>query len=374
MLSLKNIKVTEAKHGLEALQLLTEGKRYDVILMDYHMPYMDGLETIQKIRQSFEQNPEDQPIMLLHSSSDDDKIIQVCEQYGVNLRMVKPIKMQDLFSKLAKLNHKQEEVIKVEEQELKDSSAFNILVAEDNLVNKLLAKTVINRILPNAIIMEASNGAEAIEQYQQQHPDLILMDLQMPEMNGYEATEKIRALQAEGNPTTIIVALTAGNVKGEREKCLEIGMDDFLTKPFVEEDLAHLFSKWLKKDAPSEEEIDNEESQQAHFNADKIKEFMGNDIETIKIVLGLTIDEIKKTDASFKDLVATPDLKLINALGHKLFGTASGTGLEVLATMAREIEQLEVLDNKSLKAIYASLHEEIELAISYISKELESFN
>ncbi|HTN20581.1 MAG TPA: response regulator [Pelobium sp.] len=374
MLLLKDIQVTEAKNGLEALQLLSEGKRYDVILMDYHMPYMDGLETIEKIRKSFEQHPEDQPIMLLHSSSDDDKIIQVCEEHGVVLRMVKPIKMQDLFSKLAKLNHKHESgTVAVEEEKLQDDSSFVILVAEDNLVNKLLAKTVIARILPNANIIEANDGTEAVEQYQLHHPDLVLMDLQMPVMNGWEATEKIRELQADGNPATTIVALTAGNVKGEREKCLEIGMDDFLTKPFVEEDLASLFSRWLKKDTPTEiGEIENPK-QHAHFNVDTLKQFMGQDVETVKLVLNLTIDELRKVDANLKEFVASPDLNEINALGHKLYGTASGTGLEVLANMARKLEQLETVENLQLKSLYLALHDEVELVIDRINKELESF-
>lgn len=374
MLLLKNIQCTEAKNGLEALQLLSEGKRYDVILMDYHMPYMDGLETIERIRKSFEEHPEDQPIMLLHSSSDDEKIIQICEQHGVALRMVKPIKMQDLFSKLSKLNQKQENVhVQPEEEKLKDNSAFVILVAEDNLVNKLLAKTVITRILPNASIIEADNGTEAVEQYQLHHPDLVLMDLQMPEMNGWEATQKIRELQAEGNPDTIIVALTAGNVKGEREKCLEIGMDDFLTKPFVEEDLADLFSRWLKntKTETTETEVAKED---AHFNIDTLKQFIGQDNETIKLVLSLTLDEIKKVDANLKELVASCNLEAINELGHKLYGTASGTGLEVLANMARKLEQLETAENKGLKSMCLALHKEVVLVTDLIKRELEHFS
>jgi CheY-like chemotaxis protein len=288
--------------------------------------------------------------------------------------MVKPIKMQDLFSKLAKLNHKHESgTVAVEEEKLQDDSAFVILVAEDNLVNKLLAKTVIARILPNANIIEANNGTEAVEQYQLHHPDLVLMDLQMPVMNGWEATEKIRELQADGNPATTIVALTAGNVKGEREKCLEIGMDDFLTKPFVEEDLASLFSRCLKKDTPTGiGEIENPK-QHAHFNVDTLKQFMGQDVETVKLVLNLTIDELRKVDANLKEFVASPDLNEINALGHKLYGTASGTGLEVLANMARKLEQLETVENLQLKSLYLALHNEVELVIDRINKELESF-
>ncbi|RKD20283.1 hybrid sensor histidine kinase/response regulator [Pelobium manganitolerans] len=375
MLLLKNIKVSEAKNGLEALQLLTEGKHFDVVLMDYHMPYMDGLETIQKIRQSFASHPEDLPIMLLHSSSDDEKIIKICEENGVNLRMVKPIKMQELYGKLAKL-HAPKTTLEEYPQPEKSANKkdYKILVVEDNLVNKLLAKTVISRILPNANIIEASNGEEGVAAYQTENPDLILMDLQMPVMNGYEAATKIRALEngREKEACVTIVALTAGNVKGEREKCLEMGMDDFVTKPFVEEDLAELFSRWLVNEEENCEEKQEPEPQVTqHFNTEKLKEFMGDDVESTRLVLSITIDELYKADQQLKALVASPNVKEISALGHKLFGTASGTGLEFMANIARDLESIETVDEKQLVSLYTLLHKEIVLVNDLIQEHLQ---
>jgi len=371
MLLLKNIKVTEAKNGLEALQLLTEGKSYDVILMDYHMPFMDGLETIEKIRNNFNINADEQPIMLLHSSSDDEKIIKVCEKNGVRIRMVKPIKMQDLFNKFAKINKPYEIELKQGETSTEfNSQLYKILVAEDNMVNKLLAKTVIERILPNAIVYEVNNGLEAVNQYKLIKFDLILMDLQMPEMNGYQATQNIRLL--EGKDLRIpIIALTAGNVVGEKEKCLAIGMDDFVAKPFVEKDLNDVFSKWLIN-----KEIDPltviQKEYPIRFNQNKVKDFMENDLDTIKIILNLTIKEIQSADDNFKKLISNPkpDLIAIKALGHKLYGTAAGTGLEILAVMARKIEWLEKADNKALKMLYKEVNKEIELSKELIHYEL----
>lgn len=108
MLLLKQINSEEAQNGFEALQLLAQGKRFDVIMMDYHMPYMDGLETIRKIRNSFNKLPEEQPVILLHSSSDDGTIIKGCEELMVNQRLVKPIKMQDMYDTLSRLHRKTE--------------------------------------------------------------------------------------------------------------------------------------------------------------------------------------------------------------------------------------------------------------------------
>ncbi|WP_439489439.1 PAS domain S-box protein [Algoriphagus sp.] len=115
MLLLKDIQSLEASNGFEALQLLASGKEFDVILMDYHMPFMDGLETIRKIRETFPTWSSDEPILLLHSSSDDHKIIESCRELRVQHRLIKPIKIQDFYQSLSRL-HKTE-VNRVEQEE-----------------------------------------------------------------------------------------------------------------------------------------------------------------------------------------------------------------------------------------------------------------
>ncbi len=121
---------------------------------------------------------------------------------------------------------------------------FKILIIEDNKINMLLAKTLVKQILPNVTIFEAVNGKEGVEKFKVLFPDLILMDIQMPVMNGYEATLEIRKIK-KGNHTPII-ALTAGTVIGEKEKCIEAGMNDYASKPIVKEILEEIISKWIK--------------------------------------------------------------------------------------------------------------------------------
>jgi CheY-like chemotaxis protein len=123
-----------------------------------------------------------------------------------------------------------------------DSNA-TILIAEDHKINMLLVKTMIGKILPGARIVEAVNGINAIQEYKITNPDIIFMDIQMPEMNGYEATSEIRKL--EQGKRIPIIALTAGTVVGEREKCLNAGMDDYLTKPVLKDTLQETINKWL---------------------------------------------------------------------------------------------------------------------------------
>jgi len=118
-----------------------------------------------------------------------------------------------------------------------------VLVAEDNKINMLLAKTLIRQIIPNCHIIEACDGKEAVEKYTTEKPEIVFMDIQMPVMNGYEATMEIRKIQTEHIP---IIALTAGTVVGEREKCLEAGMDDYASKPIVKQTIERIISNWIK--------------------------------------------------------------------------------------------------------------------------------
>ncbi|MBN9383918.1 MAG: PAS domain S-box protein [Chitinophagaceae bacterium] len=245
MLLLKDINADEAKNGFEALQILSGGQEYDVILMDYHMPIIDGLETIRKIRQMFSDRTVVQPIMLLYSSSDDEKVIRACEELKVEQRLIKPVKMQELYHSLSRL-HRKEKGAPVKQGaggQLPMAGASTILLVEDNNVNMLLAKTILKRIIPGARIIEAGNGEEALTVFDKEMPDLVLMDIQMPKMNGYEAARRIRDLYP--SKKLPIIALTAGNMVGEREKCLASGMDDFLSKPFIEDALLKILKKWV---------------------------------------------------------------------------------------------------------------------------------
>lgn len=127
-----------------------------------------------------------------------------------------------------------------------------ILIVDDNSVNIFLSKILVKKILPNAIIYEAVNGLDAVNKYSEQRPDIILMDVQMPVMNGYEATEAIRKLENSGFRTPII-GLTAGVLLGEKEKCIDAGMDEYVSKPVVKETLEKMFYKWLV--APSQNSL-----------------------------------------------------------------------------------------------------------------------
>ena len=148
-----------------------------------------------------------------------------------------------------------------EEQEVKNtienktisSSDFSdkkILVVEDNRINMLLVKTLLKSILPGSTVLEASDGEKAIKMYKKEKLDLILMDIQMPHKNGYQTTAEIKHLKKYNNIP--IIALTAGIMLGEKEKCIESGMDDYVSKPIIRCKLEEVLYKWLKKESQND--------------------------------------------------------------------------------------------------------------------------
>lgn len=138
--------------------------------------------------------------------------------------------------------------IQIESTPSKILDSKKILIVEDNKINMLLAKTLVKRLITNCIVFEAKDGNEGVEMYQKEKPDVILMDIQMPNKNGYEATNEIREIEASSNVIKIpIIAVTAGILTGEKEKCFEAGMDDYLPKPIIIADLENMLFKWLNK-------------------------------------------------------------------------------------------------------------------------------
>ncbi len=373
MLLLEHIEADIARNGIEALQILESGKKYDVILMDFNMPIMDGLETIKKIRQNFYPTAAEQPIMLLSSSSDDEKIIRTSEELDVTIRLVKPIKMQDLYralSKLAKQNDAQETAPDATEPE-KNLGIIRVLIAEDGEVNMLLAKTIIKRIAPHSVIIDAKNGDLAFKACQEILPDIIFMDIQMPEMNGYDATRKIRALQNDIHIP--IIAITAGNVKGEKEKCIAAGMDDFLTKPIIENTVANMFNKWvavIQKRTIPEQSSPEITIRDIHHPFKQLKEFVGDDLDAFQQFLLLTKNEIQSSLNELEDKFAKKDVMGLKRAGHKLNGTALSVSLEKLSAIATNFDELIHFDKAHIEVLMKKARTEIAIILQMIEENM----
>jgi GAF domain-containing protein/CheY-like chemotaxis protein len=224
----------ETEHPNEALQWIRNGKHFDLAILDLQMPEMDGIMLTREIRTMHPQ--ESLPIILLTSLGRREI---GADDLHFAAYLIKPLKPSALYDALASIfahrliSPKPQPAKGVIDAELGKRHPLRILLAEDNQVNQKLALRILEQMGYRADI--ASNGLEAIESVERQTYDVILMDVQMPEMDGLEATRQIVAKWPQKHPR--IIGLTANALEGDREQCLAAGMDDYISKPIHIEEL-----------------------------------------------------------------------------------------------------------------------------------------
>ena len=216
--------------GRAALACLRSGEEFDVIVTDMQMPEMDGVQLAGMIRAL--ENCKSVPLVMLTSTGRRDLKGEIFAEV-----LTKPVKVAQLLDALAKVlggSVRSDSAAKpVIEKDLAKLCPLRILLAEDNVVNQKVAIKILDKMGYRADI--ASNGREAVEAVERQKYDVILMDVQMPEMDGVEATTKIREKFSDNRPW--IIALTANALHGDRERYLGVGMDDYVSKPIRVDDL-----------------------------------------------------------------------------------------------------------------------------------------
>ncbi|WP_136669358.1 response regulator [Flavobacterium sp. H122] len=238
MLNSLKIDVKKATDFDEFFEKINTGSHYDLLILDNDVIQEKDLEKIISHKKTAEK-----PIIIMHNSNSPELVFS----NKINIHTIlKPIKKNDLIDILNELNNPKKENTAIENKKEIDRiisiNNLKILIVEDNKINMMLSKTLIQKIIPNAAILEAVNGAEAVDLFEKNNPHIIFMDLQMPVMNGYEASKKIR----EQNNECIIIALTAGIIDGEKEVCQSFGMNDYITKPINRDILESTLAKWVK--------------------------------------------------------------------------------------------------------------------------------
>jgi len=245
MLDARGIKNDTCNSGKKALELLKSNPdRYNTLISDYHMPEMDGMQVIRTIREDMDLDAGNLMVLLLHSHASDPDIVEGIKKYDIQRQLSKPVSSNQLYDALARLKGKVQRLNEDREESIwKSFKKPVVLIADDNAANLLLTRTLVKKYVPESIVVQAKDGADTISLYMKNKPDIIFMDIQMPEMSGYEATRKIRA-KSDGTKT-VIVALTAGTSKGEEQKCLEAGMDDYISKPVRLKDMERVLKKYV---------------------------------------------------------------------------------------------------------------------------------
>jgi CheY-like chemotaxis protein len=228
-----------ASSGAHALQLLDDGNQpFDLVITDMQMPKMDGIQLAATIRKLYPALP----IILLSSIGDERGRIDAALFAAI---LTKPVKHNTLCKHiLHELRHEGHATLEITHKpalhhDFSKHYPLRILVAEDNLVNQKLAERVLNKL--GYIITIANNGLETVNAVEKERYDLVFMDVQMPEIDGLEATRRIRSKKMQ---QPAIIAMTANAMQGDREECLNAGMDDYISKPIRLDDLIVILEKW----------------------------------------------------------------------------------------------------------------------------------
>jgi two-component system sensor histidine kinase/response regulator len=238
------VKTIAMHSGSDALSYCREQKGIvDCIIMDSVMPTPNGFETAKALSEI--DTYKNVPIIIL-SSNGMRGDPQKCKELGIQAYLLKPASHTEIYTAVIGVMDRTRtevgELPVITRHSIREASVpLSILLAEDNQLNQKLAVALLDKWGHHVEI--ANNGIEALEYHERQTFDLILMDLQMPKMGGFEATAVIREREKMGAKKTVIIAMTANALEGDREKCIAGGMDDYLSKPFK----AEMFSNILKK-------------------------------------------------------------------------------------------------------------------------------
>ena len=227
--------VTSAAEAIKKLEAGNSKKRYDLIITDYHMPEMDGVQLTKAIRKQLFKA--DLPVILMLSSLEKSLLQHEADKTGIYHILTKPVKLYELYGMLCSLFSKEKQVSKKPSAVpiiKKFGESTLVMVVEDDPINMMLITEVLRKM--GFQILKAENGKRALEILPHHQPELIFMDVNMPELDGFATTRLIRQMP-EPHCNVPIIALTADAMQGDKERCIEAGMNSYVSKPFRLEEI-----------------------------------------------------------------------------------------------------------------------------------------
>jgi PAS domain S-box-containing protein len=363
---------------LLALQWFNEGKKFDLCIFDFHMPVMDGIQLTREVRKL--KNGSSVPIIILSSMGKKNDTIND-KELNLSRYLNKPIRQNQLYDCLVNVfGNFNEPKLDRPVKQLKIDSALSekmplrILVAEDNVVNQKVALRILERMGYRADI--AANGYEVIDAVRGLQYDIVFMDILMPEMDGYEATKLILdEYSKEKRPK--IIAMTANAMQGDKERCIEAGMDDYISKPVRIEEMYDIFIKWGEIIYEEKNNlITRYKSKKSQINIlDENKITFINDIQTpddvvfLLELLDIYINDLPKVISNINSAIDKKDAMKLQFWSHRLKGSSVTLGIDLIFAISVKLEnaaQLNRFDDET-----AHLSNELIHNFDIIIRDLE---
>lgn len=362
-----------ASSGQEAINILQSGEKFDVAILDLQMPGTDGIVLTTEIRKlSFSL-----PIIVLGYL--DQELSKTRTNINATTYLNKPIKQSQLKKVLVGLFR---ENIVDSTQKLKTESNVNlaeilplkILLAEDNVVNQKVAINILKNLGYRVDV--AANGLEVLANLHRQSYDVVLMDVQMPEMDGLAATREIHAEWTKEKCPRII-AMTANAMQGDREKCLRAGMDDYITKPVRPEALITALSKCvlLKEEIIKQEQADVVDSEIA-IDAllwEELKEMLGNSSERLVEIIDCYLEGTPMLLGGVTKAIQEKQPKLLQISAHSMKSSSASVGAKKLSELCKKLEDIGRGGNtEGADVILSQVKAEYERVETTLRKELSA--
>jgi two-component system sensor histidine kinase/response regulator len=334
---------TLASGANEALKILAESDRrteaFAVILTDSRMPQMDGFQLVEHIRQS--PSLQTATVLMLSSANSAEDAARARE-LGLSSYLIKPVRRSALLSAITEALVGSPEFVEesVRPAAPARAKALKVLVAEDNAVNRKLASSILQRAGHTAILV--TNGREAVDAMERERFDVVLMDVQMPVMGGFEATRLIREREAGLGRRTPIIAVTAHAMKGDREACFEAGMDGFAPKPIhsvkLLEMLDRLGSGSMPEARPEIQSADNKDS--GTLDEDALMKLVGGNRELVGELAEIFLEDLEPRVTEITAAANGCDARRLMAGAHALRGSAGSLKAGIVSAAAGVLETM----------------------------------
>ena len=322
------------------------GQHYRLVLLDCMMPGMDGFSLAELIgaREALKS-----PTMVMISSATRPGDAERCRRLGIIRHMTKPVIKSELFNTICDAldKHQGTTAARLPELPKPQGPALRVLLVEDGVVNQRVATGFLQRAGHHVTV--AGNGQEAIDALARGSFDIILMDLQMPIMDGLEATTIIREREQETGGRVPIVAMTAAAMKGDRERCLAGGMDAYVSKPIDPAELyATIAAQLAKKQAadsttgcgPIHASAQGSSGGEPVVDFDVAMQQIPGGVDGVKSLAEIFLQECQQLAREIRQGISTRDAKLLRRAAHTLKSSAEIFAAQQLASIARELEQL----------------------------------